>query len=243
MRKLLQAWLDRTPYVVWNRENRRGVNALDDVQWVLREVESPVLFDVGANRGQTVTQLRARWPRAPIHAFEPAAETYALLRGSVGQWEGVTCHHLALGDAPGSATLRRGSTPELHSLRAGLNAQTASDATETVAVATVDDFCRREGIATVGLLKTDTEGFEMEVLRGAAGMLREERIHAVLVEAGLRPGNPRFVALSAILGELEPKGYGLFALYDLPWKAAPREVEYTNALFVRNAPVDRSLLF
>ena len=54
----------------------------------------------------------------------------------------------------------------------------------SVNVDTVDKFCEREHIETIDLLKIDTEGFEMEVLAGAARMIKDDRIAAIQFEFG-----------------------------------------------------------
>lgn len=45
-----------------------------------------------------------------------------------------------------------------------------------------DDFCRRNGIDSVELLKIDVEGMESAVLRGFSGMLSEQKISVVQFE-------------------------------------------------------------
>ena len=39
--------------------------------------DSPVIFDVGANVGQTVESFLNIWPKAEIHCFEPMEKAFA----------------------------------------------------------------------------------------------------------------------------------------------------------------------
>lgn len=55
---------------------------------------------------------------------------------------------------------------------------------EEVAVGTVDTFAREFGVEEISLLKTDTEGFDAEVLRGAKSMISSGRIFLILIEVG-----------------------------------------------------------
>lgn len=47
---------------------------------------------------------------------------------------------------------------------------------------TIDTLCQEEGITHVDLIKIDTEGAEVEVLKGASNMLREHRVKHVIAE-------------------------------------------------------------
>ena len=41
--------------------------------------ESPIIFDVGANEGVTISEFKAWWPQSTIHCFEPQEECWANL--------------------------------------------------------------------------------------------------------------------------------------------------------------------
>lgn len=58
----------------------------------------------------------------------------------------------------------------------------AATGTVSVEVSTVDDFCAAHGISRIDLLKIDTQGFDLEVLKGAAGALSSGVVRHVLVE-------------------------------------------------------------
>jgi FkbM family methyltransferase len=47
---------------------------------------------------------------------------------------------------------------------------------------TLDELCRKEGVSEIKLVKIDTEGAEVEVLRGAKQLLSEHRIEHVIAE-------------------------------------------------------------
>ena len=52
---------------------------------------------------------------------------------------------------------------------------------ETVNVVTIDNFCKKNNIKKIDLLKIDTEGHEAEVLEGASKMLKKN-IKYILIE-------------------------------------------------------------
>src|SRR4051812_18212186 len=49
-----------------------GQDAYLDIKGLIGSNLSPVIFDVGANVGQTIDALRETFPRPTIHAFEPS---------------------------------------------------------------------------------------------------------------------------------------------------------------------------
>jgi FkbM family methyltransferase len=51
-----------------------------------------------------------------------------------------------------------------------------------VKLETMDDYTSLNQISYVDILKIDTQGFELEVLKGAARMMREHRIRLIYAE-------------------------------------------------------------
>ena len=157
-----------------------------DVQRLASAWNAPIatIFDVGANVGETALALRSRFPAARILAFEPHPETCRRLRANVGG-HGVETFDFALGDASRSAELFEYRFSTLNSLvenapyavRFGETART-----RPVTVRTLDEFCREAEIDRIDVLKVDTEGGDLDVLRGGGALLHEGRVRFVQVE-------------------------------------------------------------
>lgn len=65
--------------------------------------EVPTVFDVGAHHGDYALAVLSRRPRATVHCFEPAAETFSeLARRLAGR---ARLHQVALSDSTGGRTL------------------------------------------------------------------------------------------------------------------------------------------
>jgi FkbM family methyltransferase len=145
----------------------------------------PVL-DVGANAGGYARFVRGLDAEVPIIAFEPHPDTYARLSAAVGAL-GVEALNLAVSDAPGEAMLhdfpdQDGSTqasldPEVIRLHGG-----KEPVAHRVRCVTLDDFAQARGIERISLLKIDTEGFDLAVLRGAQRLLSERRVGIIHFE-------------------------------------------------------------
>jgi FkbM family methyltransferase len=144
------------------------------------------VLDVGANVGGWSLAARRNWPHADIHAFEPAAATYALLSAAV-QDADVTVVRAACGASTGVVTLH--SVPGLPGLtsvypRDLLEHRLEMSGIEDVPMITVDDYCSDIGIDRIDFLKVDAEGHDLAVLHGAASMLNTGRIRFVQFEFG-----------------------------------------------------------
>jgi hypothetical protein len=72
------------------------------IERCLNGVESPVVFDVGANAGEWLSAVLAHCPGAVIHAFEPQA---VLASRIARRHLGVQVNNLAVGDRAGELLL------------------------------------------------------------------------------------------------------------------------------------------
>lgn len=144
-----------------------------------------VVLDVGANAGHYARCVRRFAPNARIWAFEPHPVTFRALEAAVRDL-GIVPQALALGDVAGAMQLHDFAGEE-GSTQASLSADsiglysgpmTAHD----VRVTTLDDWLAAEGLDEVALLKIDTEGYDLNVLKGASQALRDRRIRRIQFE-------------------------------------------------------------
>ncbi|HKP40099.1 FkbM family methyltransferase [Mycobacterium sp.] len=186
-----------------------GVGWRHDLKRLIGHDSAATFFDVGANVGQTAELLAESFPKATIYSFEPVPATFVELSRNTAGLSRVECVDLALGATPGEATI----TTDRNVLNT-MTPDVSSQALTTVQVDTVDQFCARRTIKRVGLLKIDTEGFEVSVLQGAATMLAEGRIDFALVECDFfrRPDEPHgdFFEVHDLLA---PQGFRVVSFY------------------------------
>jgi FkbM family methyltransferase len=158
-----------------------------DLQILLQSVPSPVCFDVGAHRGETIMNIIEKFPTAAIHAFEPDPDNFAALQEAVQNLPQAKLYPLALGDRQDRAKLQKTSFSMSNSLlpaAATMNSESHKKIGEVeIAVTTLDLFCQNEKIETIDLLKTDCQGFDLRVLHGAKQMLSERRIKIIQCES------------------------------------------------------------
>ncbi|MDQ6799923.1 MAG: FkbM family methyltransferase [Acidobacteriota bacterium] len=145
-----------------------------------------VVFDVGANIGDYATLVHETFDgRADIHCFEPSAATFDRLQERCSTIARV--NRFGLSDMQGRMTLYtnddRSGLSSLYDRKLDhIDLKLAPS--ETVALRTVDDYCRDEKIVRIDLLKMDVEGHELAVLKGARALLDRDAIDCIQFEFG-----------------------------------------------------------
>jgi FkbM family methyltransferase len=151
-----------------------------------------VALDIGANQGEYSTAIltalgtgRHDPSRTHIHAFEPVPSTgvmFDTLLATVPGRECVSLHSCALSDQSGSAEIavyaEGAGTNTLHFMREGRNDRLLVE----VPLITMFEFVESSGIQHIHLVKIDTEGNDVAVLRGAKPLLQAGVIDVVQFE-------------------------------------------------------------
>ena len=161
-----------------------------------------VYLDVGANGGYFSVYLAVRPGfRGHIHAFEPVAGTFAVLRkyvSGLGCDGLVTCHQAAASDRIGEARM------DVSNPNSGEAAIRETGATgEVVRTVTLDSL----GLARVDFMKVDVEGHEEQALAGAKAIIERHRPF-VFFESWLLPD--RLDAALRPMQFLAGKGYNIY---------------------------------
>jgi len=209
-----------------------GLDPYHDLRRFAGANARPVIFDVGANVGQSVEQIRTYFDHPVIHAFEPSPDTFKTLRAATEGIPDLTLNNVALGRHAGIADFAENSESVLSSfLEFGPDSWGTVTGKIPVAVATLDEYCAERGVERIDALKLDTQGFEMEVLRGGDNLLRQGRIGAVFMEitfSRMYMGLPRLDEIYRFMTERE---LYLVAFYDFRYQN--NRVGWCDALFVR----------
>jgi FkbM family methyltransferase len=145
-----------------------------------------VVVDIGANVG-IVTLLLSKLvgPGGRVHSFEPnPAMQRALDRMVESNGLGnVTLHRTALGARAGELDL---VIPAGNAGAASLARQDGPGERCRVPVATLDSIAELRDQPGIRLMKLDVEGFELDVLRGAAVLLKRQAVDVVVFELNQR---------------------------------------------------------
>lgn len=183
------------------------------VTWVCRRLVRPgdTVLDIGANLGLVTVILSGLvGPRGRVHAFEPIPAMQELIeRAAARNGSGnINLHRVALGATSAELLL---SVPHGHAGSASfVETRHLADSTEImVPVRTLSDVMAGEEVDHVRLIKIDVEGFEAEVLAGAAQFFASSRPDAVLFELNDHQAKPGLHPTMRMLAEY---GYGFFRI-------------------------------
>ncbi|HWA35372.1 MAG TPA: FkbM family methyltransferase [Cyclobacteriaceae bacterium] len=155
----------------------------------LIKTESPVLFDVGANKGEFTRRVIATWGAHDftLYAFEPSAKTFDMLKAALPPSPAVHLFNFGLGERKESVELFYDTAGS------GLASVYPRDlsfrsidfsAHEAISLTTLDSFCEENGIRMIDFLKLDVEGHELAILKGGKKMFDTGSVGIVQFEFG-----------------------------------------------------------
>jgi FkbM family methyltransferase len=241
LKNLLHRTLSSFGYKLVKTTHEAGIRApLQSARQLLADKHGLpfVIFDVGANVGQTTSVAREMFPEAVIHAFEPGRDAFEGLSERLKGDPRIHLHNVAVGARPGEIELQENENPTMTSiLPLGDEAFGRVKTVRKVEMVTVDQMAERHGVREIAILKSDTQGYDLEVLRGAAGMLEREAIGCVFFEiifAELYRGLPRF---DETIRYLMDRGFVLGGIHDIHYKRGL--AAWADFLFIHRRFVDR----
>lgn len=188
------------------------INELSFLRDLLIQLGTDFVLDVGANRGQFAGELRMIGYSGIIISFEPVSTEFFALQERFkndSQWKG---YQFALGSADGSKNIMIPRLSVMSSLLepAGNN---ESHTKEMVAIRRLDGLLPTL-LSELGgsrvFLKMDTQGYDLEVFRGASGCL--ENIQGIQSELSVQPLYKNMPHYLEALEEYEAAGFDLFNL-------------------------------
>jgi FkbM family methyltransferase len=206
-------------------------------QHVLARHGVDLVLDVGAADGGYGTTLRSFGYRGDILSFEPQAAAFARLQATIAGDAAWSARHLALGPDTGRLTMNIASNSTSSSLLPMLDTHVAAApsvryvGTETVTVARLDDEVADVVAAHERpFLKIDTQGFEREVLAGAAQTV--EACVGVQLELSLVPLYDGGMLIDEAIGWAYDHGFQMVGL-EQGYAAPTGEILQIDGVFVR----------
>jgi FkbM family methyltransferase len=227
-RSVIRSTLRSVGYDIASADAWRDVDI--DVRRVVKSPH-PVIFDVGANVGDTVKQLRGLFPGSTVHAFEPGSQALAALRRNLGNDRNVVINNIALGDEAGDRVFIENKSTVMSSfLENGPDSFGEIDQTRTVNVGTIDSYCADAGIPFIDLMKIDVQGYDLNVLNGASRMMTNGNIGAVLLEIMFIELYKGAAPAHELLRKMSDSGFEIAGLYHFSYRR--NRLGWMDALFV-----------
>jgi FkbM family methyltransferase len=239
---MLGDWTHTLKRALWRVDidiKRRSSNSTLESNLVsLIELERiNLIIDVGANIGQFALLCRHLGYSGIIQSFEPNPKCYSELQEKASRDKNWLCHQIAFASEAGELEFFRSDASVFSSFlpisQQGAALFPAAAHVEKVVIETVradEFFSDIDPTRTRALLKIDTQGFDIEVFKGATRLLPSVR--GIVSELSFIPvyqGNPDW---SSTIKLFEEAGFTLSGMYPVTRTKALELVE-ADGVFCR----------
>ena len=194
---------------------------------ILTWKKKPIIFDIGANAGQSIEQYNKIFENPIIHAFEPQKNEIDILKDKFRNNQNIIINNLAVGNKEENLEFNTYARRKASSflkvkkdskwLRDKIR-QTRVDKekftieTFNIKVITLDNYVKNNRIDKVDILKIDTQGYEDQVLEGAENLIKNNRIEIIEIELIFSEIYEKSLQIYDIEKNLIPHNYKLFGI-------------------------------
>ena len=210
-------------------------------------VTSPVIFDIGAHKGETVARYKELFTDSTIYCFEPFQGSAEILRSRFSSDPTVHVFQNAVSDINGSKTFFVNENDATNSLlprtkysRRYYSKAADSKSTVDVDVVTIDEIILTNDIDHIDILKLDIQGGELMALKGAEKVLKENRVSVIYTETLFVPHYENNPLLLDLWKYLDQYNYTLFDIYDM-YRATNGQLRFADTMFISNETRSRVL--
>lgn len=199
------------------------------------------IVDVGANKGQFAVFARHTFPQSQIISFEPLEKPAKLFQSIFESDPRTRLVRAAIGTERGTLSINVAAQDDSSSPLgvSDLQAQTfGTRIVDTVEVpcGPLSDYLQERDLGVSNLLKIDTQGFELHVLRGAANLLgRFSVIYCELSFVELYTGQ---ALASEVIAFLHGHGFNVAGVYNISSGQKAQQLQ-ADVLFVREGAGNR----
>jgi len=210
---------------------KMGVDPFRDMKHFLHGQDSPIILDVGANSGQTAKRFRRVFPNSTIHSFEPSPSTYEKLKTRCAKFSNVKMWNCGVGAENATLTFQENDHSDMSSFLAPSKSCWGQIIRQIeVPVISLDAFAREQDLNFIHLLKSDTQGYDLEVFKGASQLMNDNRIGLIYFEfifSDMYKGSPYFHEMFLHLSQ---KNFSLVTFYESNFQQDL--VSWTDVLFI-----------
>jgi FkbM family methyltransferase len=225
------------------------VRSRDSLQRLLTKLSIDCVFDVGANKGQFGDQLRDIGYRGTILSFEPVQAHFQVLSARAAARPPWKAFKYALGSQNHQAEINVNEDDVLSSFLSTTSGPTSTlpknrvVARETVEVRRLDSIFQEcmVGVTSSHLyLKLDTQGFDLEALRGADGVL--EKFLAAQSEVSFIPIYQSMPTSLETIKEFQSRGFDVVDFMPVTRASDNLLMMEMDCMFARNPEIRREAL-
>ena len=228
MKKFIKKLFEILGYTISRKSNEREVKILSlDEIYSQKIKSSPLIFDVGANNGQSIKRFQKLFDQPVIHAFEPNIKEFKELEKNFSKSKNIQLNNTGIGDREEIKELNITAHSEnssfvkpklntkwieLRSEQAKIEQSQYISSKEKVKIDTIDNYCLKNNIKHIDILKIDTQLYEDKVLEGCKNIIDNQLVDAIELEIVFSKVYEKYFSFSDIEKYLVPKNYRFSAI-------------------------------
>lgn len=177
------------------KENSKSYLDYTDLDLNIKQIQDsqkPIIFDCGANQGQSVKRFKKLYPNSEIHCFEPVKNLIKKIQENYKNDNSIILNNCGVGDVNEKKVFNEyedrvgiSSFREIKKDTAWavdrLNEEKEPKKYE-VNIITLDKYCSENNINQINIMKIDVQGYETNVLEGAKNLLKLSKIDLIEME-------------------------------------------------------------
>ncbi len=155
-----------------------------------------IIFDVGAFTGNSVFEFRKVFKNSLIFSFEPSKKNFDILKKNTKNIKNLRLHNIALSNKNGYSNFYENKWEYTSSLLPLNNSEYKKrlekifkyrgineiQSKYLVKTHTLDNFIKNKNISHIDILKIDTQGNEIDVLKGMSYLLKHKIAKVIIIE-------------------------------------------------------------
>lgn len=185
-----------------------------------------IIVDVGAAKGEWARLAAGIWPNASIFGFEPNLSNRENLERTKAELRHFDYTLAFLGAARGEAVYS--DQEDQTSL---LDSATNAAGNQRAPMLTLDEWAIERKVGRIDFLKLDVQGYELEVLKGAARML--PTCQAVLLEVSFFSFLPNVPLFDEVIAFMKARGFVAYDIAGILRRPSDDALAQMDFLFLR----------
>lgn len=205
----------------------------------IRNLHITTILDVWANKGQSVERrTMLLWNNIYFHCFEPLIVPFQILTEKYGNQKNISLHNIGLGSDNAEHEIFVSNIDDSSSLLAPTETMTKTyehihfDEKDTITIKTLDSIFKNLDIQGNVLMKIDTQGYELEVLKGGQASLKN--IAIIIVELSFTDFYQDQPLFGDVHDYLSKNGFQYYGSFEQSADPADGKPLQQDAIFINN---------
>ena len=226
LKKIIKNFFSLFGYEI-NKKNTEIKNLSFDEIYKLKIKSNPIIFDIGANQGQSIERFKKIFDNPIIHAFEPIDFEFKKLKEKYSNDKNIFLNNCAVGEKVQFKdfyiTAKTGNSsfnklkPNTNWLKTRSKQFKTSEQSYTkemklIKMITLDNYCLQNNIEKIDILKIDTQGYEDKVLEGSQEILKKEVVYSIESEIMLDDVYEKYFTFNDLEKFLTPNNFRLVGI-------------------------------